>query len=397
MFSRNGKISEKQMRRMLVLSVFAGSIFVIPYLSARLFKAGIFPGLLVFCVLSCIYVSCIYGIGAWYEKKGDSGGFIKVLEDTGAAGKGLLLLQVIRLLFRLAFYIILAISILGEAQVPFMQEGGQGSIANLFVVLPLLLAALYGANRNVEKQGRIHEMIFWVLFVPFIVVILFGLREVDYRVFVPHWDASFPKLVLYGYALLTFILPVENYLYLRPVLQKRKTTVKKEKAEDGTEQGSSLNGKKQNLWVSYTAVLMTILLTVVLTLFLLGIYGVNGAGKEEMVTIAIMRYIRLPFGVLERFDVLMVWFFMTGCFILICTTLYYAGFLLKLLCKRIKRIWLLIAVLAVSLGIVMSLPEYSGCVMLFLFYGAILDIPLSLVIPLLGMGLAKQETEEEEV
>ena len=116
-----------------------------------------------------------------------------------------------------------------------------------------------------------------------------------------------------------------------------------------------------------------------------------------MVTIAIMRYIRLPFGVLERFDVLMVWFFMTGCFILICTTLYYAGFLLKLLCKRIKRIWLLIAVLAVSLGIVMSLPEYSGCVMLFLFYGAILDIPLSLVIPLLGMGLAKQETEEEEV
>lgn len=397
MFSRNGKISEKQMRRMLVLSVFAGSIFVIPYLSARLFKAGIFPGLLVFCVLSCIYVSCIYGIGAWYEKKGDSGGFIKVLEDTGAAGKGLLLLQVIRLLFRLAFYIILAISILGEAQVPFMQEGGQGSIANLFVVLPLLLAALYGANRNVEKQGRIHEMIFWVLFVPFIVVILFGLREVDYRVFAPHWDVSFRKLVLYGYALLTFILPVENYLYLRPVLKRRKTTVKKEKAEDGTEQGSSLNGKKQNLWVSYTAVLMTILLTVVLTLFLLGIYGVNGAGKEEMVTIAIMRYIRLPFGVLERFDVLMVWFFMTGCFILICTTLYYAGFLLKLLCKRIKRIWLLIAVLAVSLGIVMSLPEYSGCVMLFLLYGAILDIPLSLVIPLLGMGLAKQETEEEEV
>lgn len=397
MFSRNGKISEKQMRRMLVLSVFASSIFVIPYLSARLFKTGIFPGLLVFCVFSCIYVSCIYGIGAWYEKKGDSGGFVKVLEDTGAAGKGLLLLQVIRLLIRLAFYIILAISILGEAQVPFMQEGEQGGIANLFVVLPLLLAALYGANRNVEKQGRIHEMIFWVLFVPFIVVILFGLREVDYRVFVPHWDVSFRKLVLYGYALLTFILPVENYLYLRPVLQKRKTTVKKEKAGDGTEQGSTLYGKRQNLWVSYTAVLMTILLTVVLTLFLLGIYGVNGAGKEEMVTIAIMRYIRLPFGVLERFDVLMVWFFMTGCFILICTTLYYAGFLLKLLCKKIKRIWLLAAVLAVSLGIVMSLPEYSGCVMLFLFYGVILDIPLSLVIPLLGIGLSKQETEEEEV
>lgn len=396
MFSCNGKISEKQMRRMLVLSVFASSIFVIPYLSARLFKGSIFPGLLVFFIFSCIYVSCIYGMGAWYEKEAQPGGFTTVLGDAGIAGKCLLLFQIIRLLFRLAFYIILAISILGEAQVPFMQTGEQGSIANLLVVLPLLLVALYGADRRLEKQGRVHEMIFWVLFIPFIVVILFGLREVDYRVFVPHMDVSFKKLFLYGYALLTFILPVENYLYLRPELRERKTKVKREKKENGEEQGSTLQGKKQNIWVSCIAVLFTVLITVVLTLFLLGIYGVNGAGKEEMVTIAIMRYIRLPFGVLERFDVLMVWFFMTGCFILICSTLYYAGFLLRILCKKVKRIWLQAFVLAVALGLVMLLPDYSGSLMLFLCYGAVLDIPLSLVIPILGMGLVEQEMEEEE-
>lgn len=414
MFSHNGKISEKQMRRMLVLSTFASSIFVIPYLSARLFGASVLPGLLVFLVLAWIYVTCIYGIGAWYAKKREYGkkketdrkhcrgemlehmGYADLLSNSGIAGKTLLVLQLFRLLFRLSFYIILAAAILGEAQVPFMQGKEMDNAANFLVVLPLLLVALYGADREIEKQGRIHEMIFWVLFIPFIIVLLFGLGEVDYGVFIPRMDMPFSKLLLYGYALLTFVLPVENYLYLRPALRETKTMVKKEKGADGKEKGSRLQRKKQSVWISYTAVLVTIVLTAVLTLFLLGVYGVNGAGKEEMVTIAIMRYIRLPFGVLERFDVLMVWFFMTGCFVLICTTLYYAGYLLKLFCGKVKRIWLLVIVLAMALVITVVLPEYPASLMLFLCYGALLDIPLSLIIPLLGMGLAGKDRKKQE-
>lgn len=130
-------------------------------------------------------------------------------------------------------------------------------------------------------------------------MIIFGLREVDYSVFVPHVSMSFGKLLLCSYTLLTFILPVENYLYLQPHLREHSIVKKKGKA----------------------ALVFVIALAVVITLFVLGIFGVHGAAGEEMVTIAIMRYIRLPFGVLERFDMLMVWFFMTGCFILICSTL----------------------------------------------------------------------------
>ena len=37
MFSNNGRISEKQMRRTLVLPVFAGCIFVLPHFAAKLF------------------------------------------------------------------------------------------------------------------------------------------------------------------------------------------------------------------------------------------------------------------------------------------------------------------------------------------------------------------------
>lgn len=360
MFSCNGKISEKQLRRMLVLSVFASCIFVLPYLSAGLFEESICSGLLVFFLMACIYVACIYKIGEKYHPTG----FVNAVQNGGIAGKALLVIQILRLLLRLSFYIVLSVAILGEAQVPFMKGKDTDSIGNFLVVLPLLLVALYGANRGIEKQGRLHEMIFWVLFIPFIIVIIFGLREVDYSVFIPHVSMSFGKLLLCSYTLLTFILPVENYLYLRPHLREHSIAKEKGKA----------------------ALVFVIALAVVITLFVLGIFGVHGAAGEEMVTIAIMRYIRLPFGVLERFDMLMVWFFMTGCFILICSTLYYIGYLLRILCGNIKRIWLLLVMLVLAVGIVVLLPGYSHTLMLFRYYGAVIDIPLSILVPVLGMG-----------
>lgn len=380
MFSHNGKISEKQMRRMLVLSVFAGSIFVIPYLAAYLFGESIVPGLLVFFLLACIYVIYIYAVAGFCRKKTASKLFIGI--------------QTARLLLRLIFYLVLTIAVMGEAQIPFMPGKGFKNAANLLVVLPLLLVAVYGANVSqnenrrkeqlqekslcfgIEKQGRIYEMIFWVLFVPFTLVILFGVGEVDYSVFVPHLNMPIGKLLFCGYLLMTFLLPVENYLYLLPNLRVTK-------AGEGD--------RKYTVARSCFAVLGTVLFMGILSLLLIGIYGVKGAGQEEMVTIAIMRYIRLPFGVLERFDVLVLWFFMTGCFVLICQTLYFLGCLLSALLPKIKRFYLLGAVVLLVLAATVFLPEYSSFLPLFLSYGAFADLPLSIIMPLLGLVFLKND------
>ena len=93
---------------------------------------------------------------------------------------------------------------------------------------------------------------------------------------------------------------------------------------------------------------------------------------------------------------LMIWFFMTGCFILICSTLYYIGHLLRILCGNIKRIWLLLVMLVLAVGIVVLLPGYSHTLMLFRYYGALIDIPLSILVPVLGMGLAELHSEKEQ-
>lgn len=416
MFSQNGRISEKQMRRMLVLPVYASLLFVVPYLSAWLFGENIVPGLLIFFVLACVYVGIVYGIAEWLRNEGEKYGislygifersgeeiekdFQKAeqkLDGMNPAGCLLILLQALRLIVRLAFYICLAIEVLKEGQVPFMPHNVKGNVEYLMVVIPLLLVAMYAANtvkqgkeeKSIEKQGRIYEMLFWLLFVPMILVLIFGMKEMDASVFVPVWSGSFGRLLLRGYLLLAFLIPVENYLLLRPFLREQNWT-------------QSMQYTRR----SFFAVVGTIGLVCVLALFMIGIYGVQGAGQEEMLTVAIMRYIRLPLGVIERADALLVWFFVIGCFVLVGQTMYFAGLLLSTVFYHAKRIWLLLVILVVALIIVVFLPPYGGALWLYQFYGAVMDLPLSVILPLLWIlvigafcsekeGLRKEEDDE---
>lgn len=369
MFSWNGKLAEKQIRRMVVMSVFASVILVIPYLSAKMFGKSVVPGLLIFIAFAGIYVLYLYGIGEWYERgrrKSGREGYSSLFTDTGIVGITLAVIQFLRMIIRLAFYILLTIAILKEAQVPFMVKTNEEVWSDLFVVLPLLLLGIYGAGNRMEKQGRLHEILFWILWIPFLVMLLFGLKEVDYPVFVPKVDSSWKKLFLCAYLLLTFVLPMENYLYLRPHLRSH---------------------KEKNRTAA--AVILSIVIGVILTLFMLGIYGVNGASKNPMTTIAIMRYIRLPFGVLERFDVLMIWFFMVGCFVLICQTLYISGHIYEKIRKKQGGVGIFVLVLVSALGIAFAVRTYENGLLSFLCYGAIVDIPLSIILPLVGIGVNK--------
>ena len=373
MFSENGKISEKQLRRMVVLPVFVSIILVIPYVSAKLFGGSILPGLLLFLVLAGFYVLYIHGVGVWYENRkvtSVEGGFLYVLTKSGLVGKFLGVVQVVRLVLRLSFYILLTMSVLFETQVPFIPEKRSDVYGNLLVVLPLLLVALYGANPKVEKQGRIHEMLFWLIFLPFIAVVLFGFQEVDYVVFLPKVDMPLGRMLLYAYMLLVFVLPVENYLYLRPNLAE--------------------HNKRDRTCI---AVVGVVALGVLLTVFILGIYGTNGAADNPMTTISIMRYIRLPFGILERFDVLMLGFFVIGVYLLISETLYFAKHIIDVFWNKKTSLWILLLPLLLALFVVVYVRTYENGLLTYICYGAILDVPLSFALPLLGIGIHSWKEE----
>lgn len=364
-----------------MLTTFAGTIFVLPYLCALLFGRSYVWGLLVFFVISVLYISGIFGVGCIGRLNREENmvlqedGPVKSSSDKKGFGLWksisvlLVLTQILRQIFHLTFYIVLSIGILGEAQVPFMEGNSTGSYWNLLVVFPLVFVSLYGANHNVEKVGRLYEMLYWGIFIPFVIMILFGLREVDYGALFPVLDMPVWKMILLSYALVTFVVPMEQFLFLCPNLVEQEEGMKEDAIFD-------------KHWLpSYGAGIFTVGLSVVLTFFILSIYGVRGGALEEMVTVDIMRYIRLPLGIMERFDVLMVWFFMLGCFILICSSLFFGGqFASKL--RWGKKIYWLFGMMGISLLLVLLLPDYKETVWMFLCYGAMADVPLSIILPL---------------
>jgi spore germination protein len=397
MFSENGTISEKQMRRMLILPVYASLIFVVPYLAANLFGESVVWGLVIFFAFACIYVAYIFGVEKWFREKGKNlwltgegtavenrkvAGKMKTTDGMKMAESLLIIIQILRMIVRLGFYISLTKEVLSKGQVPYMPEDVGDNPVGLLVVLPLLLVALYCAavksgkkgnarNCGMEQQARIYELMFWMMFVPFVLVIIFGISEVNFSVFVPHWNMSVRNMLICGYLLLSFALPVENYLLLRPFLREKE------------------NGKS-----SFFAVIGSVLLVCVLTLFVLGIYGVHGAAQQQMVSVDIMRYIRLPFGFLPRVDAMLVWFYLVGCFVLVAQTLYFAGLLLSRIFVGAKRVWLVVVVLVVALVVAAFQPAYSSVIWLYCWYGATLDFPLSLLLPILGMQVVRFEKSE---
>ena len=135
MVSHNGMISETQMRRILMLSVFSSSIFVLPYLFANMFGNAIALGVIIFMIMAALYVGVILKL-ANTEPVGSAASC-----PNAVYGRIEAMVYIVRYIIRLVFYITLAVAILGEGQVPFVDKSAGNSLSNVLVALPLLLVA----------------------------------------------------------------------------------------------------------------------------------------------------------------------------------------------------------------------------------------------------------------
>lgn len=353
MFSNNGRISQKQLKCLVTMPVFASGVLVLPHMLAKLYEENLVYGIAAFIAASAIYVGILFFEGSGYKRKRINGSY-----------RVAAVIDIIRNYIRLIFYILLSMAVLMEGQVPFVESKMGNSPGNMLILLPLVMVALYGAGKGLEAAGRLYEMIRWSLIFPYVIMIAFGLKEMDFALALPkrmiEGNHSPMGMIYTSFALLTFIIPVENYLRL------------KLRTEDDQSTGRKI----------YMSVMIWIAVICAVSFFVVGIYGVRGAAGEDMVSIAIMRYIELPLGVLQRFDVLMVWFFMTGCFVLINSTMSTIRLLLDDLCSEKTAKVILVTMTAFALLTALRCPGYEEVVFGFMVFGMLVDVPLSIIMPL---------------
>lgn len=346
MFSNNGYISEKQMGRMVMLPLYASLIFVLPYLAARQFGDHLICGFALFVGMAFIYGLCLY----WLNRhlKGSEEEYVN---------KGVAFVWLVRIWIRLGFFICLIIYMLSVEEGPFFDGGGGDGIMK---AIPFVGVCLYGAMLPIEKQGRLYEMLFWLLFIPFLFVIVFGIPHADIHSLPLTSPKSFTELAKRVYPLIAFLLPAEFVLLLQPRLVPGERTGK--------------------TWMYLGA---TVLLCAALSLLMIGIYGVNGAAEEKMLTVEILRCIRLPFRLTERVDTLLIWFFLVACFVLLSENLFFAKLLLEKVVPKIKPVWGMLYFLAKGIVLTVWVKDFERALELYCLFGMLVDVPLSLLIPLI--------------
>ena len=275
-----------------------------------------------------------------------------------------------------------------EGQVPFIEKKTGNSMGNMLILLPLILVALYGAFKGLENNARLYEMLVWSLIFPYLIMLVFGFKEMDFGIVTQNvFDGgghSWGKLLFTSIGLLIVVSPAENYLQLKYKVRHGMGAFReKSDISDEIQENALMHKARDTVGKGYISTMLCVLISCAIAVFVAGIYGVRGAATESMVSIAIMRYIELPLGVLQRFDVLMVWFFMTGCFVLLSSVMFTIKRLLTELCSE-KTIGILMVIIVIAATLAsLKLPEYGDAVFGFMVYGALIDIPLSLILPLI--------------
>lgn len=171
----------------------------------------------------------------------------------------------------------------------------------LITLLGLLLAA-YGMARGMESRARVYEVLFWLLVVPFVLMLVLGAFDVSVQQLLPMATSS-PKGLLSGSYLVFLVFSLCQMLLFA---------------------GNYIEPKKAGK-AAASAIIFVGLLFAALYEILLGVFGKATVAALDFPAVALMSMVTLPGGFLHRQDALMVgvWFFTL--FALICSCMYYSS------------------------------------------------------------------------
>lgn len=374
MFSNNDKISPRQIKRLLIFDLFGASSLLLP---AQLAKAGAIGlwSILAGTVMAGLYLWLLLFLSEQVKQD-----YFTYLQ--GSFGKLLARLLYIGYAFIGILVCAWAAKVLSELACSTLLDDQEYPVA-LFLIL---LLAVYGGIAGLEARARVYEVLFWVLAAPFLLMLLFCIRQVQpaqwFPLFRQYGQDSIGNFWSGAWQCFAAFLPLTFLLFLQPHLQRKKKSGRSAAA----------------------ALIVSSIVLVVVYLILFGIFGGKALAREEYPVITLMGMVKIPGNFIKRMDAVMVsvWFFTL--YALIASSFYYSvalvyqalyahpdsrqgGAALEKQSTKTKCICFFAAavlVYASSYFFHYSLPIQENLGTLFYLFGT----PFAVVVPLLALGLS---------
>lgn len=162
----------------------------------------------------------------------------------------------------------------------------------LIIVLVLLGVSGYAVSGGIESRARCYEVLFWFVFVPLVVMLAAGAKEVDPVYLGPVGQASAGQVAKGSYVVFIFMELVFWMLFFPKYVHKDKA-------------------KKGLLGGVCAALLFTIVLLFGMYLILLGNFGGKALAGMEFPVVTLMSTIPIAGDFIKRLDAVMlgIWFF----------------------------------------------------------------------------------------
>lgn len=271
-FSNNGKVSIRQMKRMLFLELLGFTVLILPGPLAKLCQtdgvfaiflaAGIWGMFLKSRKNASVQTAAEQGIAAWMDTVKN---ILQIILFAAAGG----------------FLMYLLVSIT-ERQ---LLNSGYLWI----IILTILIAGGYGIMKGIESRARIYEILFWILLIPLALILIIGLWNVNLDYLLPVFASSPPRFLLGVAASLAGFLPAALSLLLQPSCTEP-DRVPREAAKTVWSAGVVCAG----IYLLLTGVFQSGLLSVL-----------------KYPILSLMSVVEMPGNLLERLDapMMIIWFF----------------------------------------------------------------------------------------
>lgn len=351
MFSKNNKISKRQMFRLLTYDLMGIGTLLLPAALAKesgkngilSIIIGIGAGIL-FCFVMGWVVNSMHGEESYPV-------FLK--RCFGKVGGTILLL----------YYIVYYLCLGGYSTYVF----GHLIVVDLlkeqsfyWIIAGILLLAVYGILQGIEGRARVYEILFWFLMIPLFLMLFFAAGDVEIPRMFPLYMADRQGLFTGSYLTFTVFSLGGFSMFLVPFAKE----------------------KEQIRGACIRAVLFCGLVMLCIFGVLQGIFGIRSMAELEYPAVTLMSMIQIPGGFLERQDAIMVgiWFFTV--FALISSSMFYGSEAMKQLGSGKKgRLWIVIDALlmfGIGIGCYRSMEFSEILCHVFLVYAT----PIVVLIPL---------------
>ncbi|MGN0435280.1 MAG: GerAB/ArcD/ProY family transporter [Wujia sp.] len=363
MDQNNDKISERQAFRIGILENIAAGMMMAPYITICF--AGRFHGLAFLLGLGMVFVyGCIMFL---YSKALDKGLERELVDNLGTIGK------LIDVFYSMRFMIKAAVLLLFFGAV--VNEYLLMNLNQWIVILCFGAVCFYGAAGDIKKRGRLMELIFWWMLVPLILMAVFAVSNISWsevsQIMVSPLgtEDGIGGIFRGGYILLIVMSGIELMVFM-------------------------LRHQTENNLHNLLKILIWVMIALMLAyIFIIGILGQGWVGSKGVAAFNVMEASAFPGKTLSRMDYPVLSFWIIGLFAEVSGFVFYGEkCIAELSCFRDeKRKKLIPVIIALMLIIALFLWNVKWVARWLLGYVYIIDLAVSLVVPLIVIWVKKNK------